>query len=51
MNVATSNLLPAVRRFAPALAGAIALLAAPALAQSKPDQVFRLNPRTNKAPR
>ncbi|MGD2019024.1 MAG: hypothetical protein PVJ89_12960 [Planctomycetota bacterium] len=49
MNVATSNLLPAVRRFAPALAGAIALLAAPALAQSKPDQVFRLNPRTNKA--
>jgi len=49
MNVATSNRLPAVRRFAPALAGAIALLAAPALAQSKPDQVFRLNPRTNKA--
>ena len=49
MNVATSNLLPAVRRFAPAVAGAIALLVAPALAQSKPDQVFRVNPRTNKA--
>jgi len=38
-------------RLAPAAFAAAAMLSAPALAapQAKPDQVFRLNPRTNKA--
>ena len=49
MKLTTPLPLPAsVLRLAPALAGAAALLVAPALAQSKPDQVFRVNPRTNK---
>ena len=46
-----TSLSTTARRLASVTLGAVALLAAPALAapQAKPDQIFRLNPRTNKA--
>jgi hypothetical protein len=52
MKIATlPSLARTAFRLAPAAMAAVAMLSAPALAapQAKPDQVFRVNPRTNKA--